>query len=213
MLCTKCSNEIEPIVAIDIDGTLGDYHSHMVKFFCGYFGREVPEGWTGDPPDWEEYLGLTKAEYREGKLAFRQGGLKRTMPMFPGASALTWQAHAQGAEVWITTTRPWQRLDSVDPDTREWLSRNDIYFDHLLYDEHKYHRLAELVDPDRVIFVLDDLPDMYSEADSEFSVGVTHLIRRRHNSAHPRSFVITGGLQEALTIAERKIRNWRSVHG
>jgi hypothetical protein len=44
---------------------------------------------------------------------------------------------AEGAEVWLTTTRPHDRFDRVDPDTREWCRRNGINFDGLLYDGDK----------------------------------------------------------------------------
>lgn len=211
MLCSKCSEPVLPIVALDIDGTLGNYHGHLWSFMCGYFGRDLPVGWTGNPPDWEEFLGLTKAEYREVKLAFRQGGLKRTMPPYDGAVWLSHSAHEMGAEVWITTTRPWMRLDSVDPDTREWLGRNGIYYDRLLYDDDKYKKLAELVDLHRVAFVLDDLPEMYDQADACFSPGVVYLRQNTHNLAYHRPFKVDD-LKGAHEVMERKLRNWRNEH-
>lgn len=180
MRCTECSNIVRPVVALDIDGVLGEYHQHLLDFMDGYFGESFPRNWEGFG-DWETYLGLTRYDYHEVKLAFRQGGMKRTMPVRNGAFDLAWQATTHGAEVWITTTRPWNRLDSVDPDTKEWLHRHSIYYDHLLYDEHKYDRLAQIVDPLRVCFVLDDLPEMYAEANRNFR-GRVYLLDRPHNS-------------------------------
>lgn len=192
MRCSSCSKTVKPVVALDIDGTLGDYHSHLLEFMDGYFGRTMNRGWDGTG-DWEDYLKLTSQEYREAKLAFRQGGMKRTMPMFPDARVLTLSAMSLGAEIWITTTRPWMRLDSVDPDTREWLDRKALYYDHLLYDDNKYHKLAELVDPERVVFVMDDLPEQIAVAAYRFG-GAAYLIERDHNAG---TRLATGSLKKS----------------
>lgn len=86
------------------------------------------------------------------------------MPCYPGASELTRALRRAGAEVWICTTRPYLRLDAIDPDTRHWLRRNKIQFDHVLYGEHKYRDLVKQVDPARVVAVYEDLPDMLMQA-------------------------------------------------
>ena len=38
MKCTECGRELRPVVAIDIDGTLGDFHGHFIKFIVDYLG-------------------------------------------------------------------------------------------------------------------------------------------------------------------------------
>ena len=214
MLCSKCSEEVKPIVALDIDGVLGLYHEHLLTFMDAYFGREMPRGWDG-AGDWEMFLGLSRHDYRDAKLAFRQGGMKRTMPVSAGAFNIAFKAKAHGAELWITTTRPYNRLDSVDPDTREWLHRNHIDYDHLLYDEHKYDRLALIVDPARVVFVLDDLPEMVAEANRNFK-GRGHLLERPHNQ-HGRnnrtstSLSAVPNLVVAQDIMIDNIKNWSTT--
>lgn len=214
MLCTECSEVVKPIVCLDIDGTLGEYHRHLLEFMHKYFGHSLQTGWTG-AGNWEDYLGLTQEQYREAKLAFRQGGMKRTMPLIPGADSLPRVAKALGAEVWITTTRPWMRLDSVDPDTREWLRRNGIEYDHLLYDEHKYPRLAEIVDAERVVFVLDDLPEMVREALEVFKWDAVYLLRRQHNfSADIPERRIVQNIHEAERQMVYNINQWKAkYHG
>lgn len=215
MRCSDCSSEVKPIVALDIDGTLGEYHNHLLLFMRRYFNRDLQGGWTGSPEDWEEYLGLTREEYREAKLAFRQGGMKRTMPLIPGAAQLVGEVHARGAELWITTTRPWMRLDSVDPDTRHWLERQGLKYDHLLYDEHKYAKLAEIVDPDRVVFILDDLAEMVEEALNYFQFTTPYLLRRTHNLADQRvpARRIVQNLKDAQDKMIYNINEWSKKHG
>lgn len=212
MLCSRCSEPIKPIVAIDLDGTLGDYHTHLHAFLQNYFGKSLPSAWNGEPPNWEDYLGLTHEEYREGKLAFRQGGLKRWMPCFPSAMQFTNNCHLEGAEVWITTTRPWQRLDSVDPDTRFWLDRHHIFYDHLLYDEHKYPLLSTLVDPHRVCYILDDLVEQYAEAVMVYGWDVPVLAAGQHNSTFDAYKKKSKNLIEAWTLARESIKEWKEHH-
>jgi hypothetical protein len=91
------------------------------------------------------------------------------MPVYPGAAELTQVIRRSEAEVWLCTTRPYLRLDNVDPDTREWLRRNGIEYDALLFDPSfedgcsKYDELARQVGP-RVASVVDDLPEMITAA-------------------------------------------------
>ena len=182
MKCTNCSREVLPVIALDIDGTLAQYHDHFLGFMDMYFGRVMKRGWDGSG-NWEDYLGLTRSEYEDAKLAFRQGGFKRWMPSFEGLTTLMRMTAKLEVEVWITTTRPYQRLDSVDPDTRFWLRNNGVHYDHLLYDEDKYLRLKEIVG-DRVILVLEDLPEYYEQAVSAWGSQVPIMIEREHNKAY-----------------------------
>jgi hypothetical protein len=165
----------KPIVALDIDGTLGDYHTNFLTFADKYFhsgcGSWLEMAKTQDNPGlplWE-WMGISQRDYRDAKLAYRQGGWKRWMPCYEGAAELTRRIRSAGAEVWLCTTRPYLRLDNVDPDTREWLSRNGIEYDALLFDPAheedgtKYDELARQAGG-RVASVVDDLPEMIGAA-------------------------------------------------
>jgi hypothetical protein len=163
MKCSDCAKELRPVVALDIDGTLADWHLHFIHFGEKYLGRELPKHYDGSC-EFNEYLQLDKHTYHDMKLAFRAGGFKRWMPAFPGLSRLSSQLRRYDVEVWITTTRPWMRLDNLDPDTRAWLDRNDVLFHGLLYDEMKYSVLCDRVNPERIIGVLDDQHDLFDEA-------------------------------------------------
>jgi hypothetical protein len=155
----------KPVVALDIDGSLGDYHGHFLDFAEKYFGEPFPAPEEINPglKLWQ-HMGIELREYRDAKLAYRQGGWKRWMPVFDGAAALAKTLRIYGAEVWICTTRPYLRLDNIDPDTREWLRRNNIEYDAVLFGDEKYHELVRQVGRSRIIGVLDDLPECLSEA-------------------------------------------------
>jgi hypothetical protein len=210
---------VHPVVAVDIDGTIADYHSHMLDFAQEYFGRWLPNDWDGSG-NWEDYLGLPRQAYQEMKLAFRQGGQKRTMPIQPFVRDL-WDSFlgvedtGEGAEVWLTTTRPYNRHDSVDPDTREWLRRHNIEFDFLLYDDDKYGRLSQLVDPDRVLFVIDDLPEQFERATQLFGYDRAWLVKRQHNRAYAGQLpptALAGSLLQVATAVADKMSEWYKEH-
>jgi hypothetical protein len=200
-------------VTFDIDGTLGQYHTHLENFLALYTGLQIPTNWDGRG-NWEDYLKLPRKQYQEGKLAFRQGGWKRWMPPFPHASEVTETARHMGAEIWITTTRPYNRLDNVDPDTQEWLSRNRIHYDHLLYDDQKYEELAKQVDPARVVFVIEDQPTQYRAAQSAFLWEAVFMIQRPHNSAYRENNPRTNSVPNLADAGDHMVKNllrWKDI--
>lgn len=194
----------KPIVALDIDGTLGDYHGHFTRFAEQWVGREMPDPHlnTNGVPLYK-WLGMSKATYRQCKLAYRQGGLKRSMPAYEGASELTRALRKRGAEVWIATTRPYLRLDNIDPDTRHWLRRNKIQSDGVLFGNHKYRDLKRIVGS-RVVFVADDLPEMIEVANS---IGLHAVLRdqpynRNYAAEHPE-LMVNYHLMDLLDLYEK----------
>lgn len=184
----RTNGDGKPVVAIDIDGTLGDYHTNFLTFADMYFtsscGSWVEMASRMDNPGlplWE-WMGIPQRDYRDAKLAYRQGGWKRWMPVYEGAARMTEVIRSElGAEVWLCTTRPFLRLDNVDPDTREWLRRNNIQYDALIFDPMheedgtKYDELARQVG-DRVASIVDDLPEMIWNARSAF-VNLSPILR------------------------------------
>lgn len=150
-----------PVVGLDIDGTIGDYHRHFLKFAEGWLGRPMPAPEDINPGlPLHKHMRVAKSTYRACKLAYRQGGMKRSMPVYEGAAEVVRYMRNCGVQVWICTTRPFLRLDNIDPDTREWLRRNRIQYDGVLFGEHKYRDLAKTVGTTRVLMVVDDLPEM-----------------------------------------------------
>jgi hypothetical protein len=170
-----------PIVGIDIDGTLGDYHSHFIRFAEMYTGKELPDPKDINPAQpFRQFLGLGKQTYRACKLAYRQGGMKRSMPCYAGARELTVSLRRSGAEVWICTSRPFNQLGNVDADTRHWLKRNGIQYDNVLWGENKYRDLRKTVGS-RVIAIIDDLPEMIEQARS---LDIYSLLRDQPYNKH-----------------------------
>jgi deoxypyrimidine-specific 5' nucleotidase type C protein (NT5C) len=213
----------KPVVALDIDGTLGDYHTNFLTFADKYFhsncGSWVELATRKDNPGlplWE-WMGISQRDYRDAKLAYRQGGWKRWMPCYPGASELTRAIRSAGAEVWLCTTRPYLRLDNVDPDTREWLRRNDIKYDALLFDPpheedgNKYQELRRQVGW-RVASVIDDLPEMI-EAAYHVGNGTIPILRDQPYNRHYQSNRRAKSCDEIWMYVKRDIDRWRISNG
>ena len=205
------SNGEGPIVALDIDGTLGDYHGHFLRFAEAWYGRPMPnpaEAEYGLPL--HKFMRTSKATYRRCKLAYRQGGLERSMPAYPGAAELTRELRKSGVGVWITTTRPYLKYDQLYHDTLHWTRRNGIQYDAVLHGEHKYRDLAKQVGAGRVVCVMDDLPELIMQATS---LGMHGIIRDQpYNKAfswHLRAV----DMQDALEGIKYRLKEWRDKHG
>src|SRR4051812_12198518 len=215
MRCSDCSHEIWPIVAIDIDGTLADYHEHFINFAVAWLGDEYhkPRGglaYDGTEPHREWFtrvMGVDATTFRAIKLAFRQGGMKRTMPIYRESAETINAIRELGAEVWLTTTRPWERFDRVDPDTRHWLSQHGIEFDGLIYDDAKMQALADRVDPERVVAIVDDLYEVLEDAEDIFPNAMTILRKTIHNRG--ARWRHEGYMGSILRWVDESITSWR----
>jgi uncharacterized HAD superfamily protein len=200
-----------PVVAIDIDGTLGDYHGHFLRFAEAWYGRPMPNAKDINPGlPLHKFMRTSKATYRDCKLAYRQGGQKRSMPAYPGASELCRSIRKTGAELWICTTRPYLRLDNIDPDTRHWLRRNRIQYDAVIYGEHKYRDLVKYVGKDRIVCIFDDLPEMIQQADH---LGIISLLRDQPYNKHIRKMHCFHTLDDAQSNILWRIERWREQNG
>lgn len=218
MLCTNCSKVVKPVVALDIDGTIGRYHEHFLKFAEAYLDKD--EVWDYDSSQsfrsWFcSSYGVTEDVWHDVKLAYRQGGMKRSMPAYPGAKLLAEKIKEFGAELWITTTRPYIRHDNVDPDTREWLRRNGIVYDYLLYDGHKYEKLMNLVGSDRVAIIIDDLNEELQEAGKFVDCEYLFLRANAFNEYYvtkENEFKVVSSLNDAIYFVKNHIDSWRELH-
>lgn len=205
MKCTDCGRPVRPVVAIDIDGTLGDYHAHFIRFSEDWLGQPLPNY------DFEVNCGLTTYTWRQIKLAYRQGGMKRTMPPLGRPGLMSLAIARTGAEIWVTTTRPYNRLDNIDPDTQEWLRRNGVAYDYVIYDPDKYEELAQLVGADRVVAVLEDLPNQAERASRLFGAGAVVLRHNGYSNArHVSKFFRARNLDAAERYIISRIGDWNA---
>lgn len=214
------SGDGKPVVALDIDGTLGDYHRHFLWFAEKWLDTPMPPADEVNPGmRLSEFMGIPHHVYQNCKLAYRQGGLKRFMPVYPHAHELTRNIRTNGAEVWLCTTRPYLRLDNIDPDTREWLRRNKITYDAVIFESledgllsSKYDDLVRQVGVDRIVAAVDDLPEQVNTA---IHAGIKKVYVR--DQPYNRDPAITAqrvaSLEELDMCIRHDIADWRNQHG
>lgn len=209
---------LAPIVALDIDGSLADYYKHFHWFAELYTQRTLPLEWHRQyRGEFSEALSLNKDLYRQIKLAYRQGGMKRSIPVLPAAGELVRYLRKRGVAVWICTTRPWNRLDNIDPDTSFWIERNLGRVDGVIYGEEKYTDLLEIVGDRTVLGVLDDLPENTRKAGSLslqtiLMAGDHNEWYRESNPSHqadPSQPHFADNLVQARNIIIDWVNNWR----
>ena len=155
-------------MSVDIDGTLANYHGSLIEFVDKFWDQEFSWafGTYDGSCDMADYYNIEKEKYRIAKLAYRQGGNKRFMPLMYGAFEFMEWLSSKPVEIWLTTNRPYLRHDNIDTDTRWWLNKNDIKFHGIVYeDSGKYEQLIATVDQERILLVIDDLPERVMEAD------------------------------------------------
>lgn len=217
MKCTECSGVVRPIMVWDIDGTLTRYHSDLGEFLVRYYNlpyalMRAGAEWDGEG-NFEDQFGLTQTEYRAGKLAFRQGGHKRVATTWQDGGLMAVQELAErGVETWYATTRPWARLDNVDPDTKFWIKRHHLPIDGILFDDDKYETLiANHVDPERIIGIVEDLPEQYDAADR---LGLPVMqVARAHNSGRSGNRPRRGNMRQVRQWALQNLQDWNELHG
>lgn len=213
---------MKPVVALDIDGTLGDYHAHFLRFAEQWYGRPMPDARQINPGlPLHKFMRTSKATYRQCKLAYRQGGLERSMPAYPGAMELCRSIRNAGAELWLCTTRPYLKLDTQSPNTVHWLRRNKIQWDHMLSGPNKYRELVRNVNGNRIVLVVDDLPEMIEQAVGRLLPSLLRDQPYNRHYQHPSDYLAQDmwrgralDLAEVQTEVEYQIKKWKaSNHG
>jgi hypothetical protein len=216
MRCSSCYREIKPVVAVDIDGTLGDYHGHFIWFAVEYFNLPDDDytysGGIKFKEWWMDVYQMSEKDWHDVKLAYRQGGMKRTMPIYEGAADLCHLIRSAGAELWITTTRPYLSLDNIVPDTVEWCRRHGIRYDGMLFDEDKYEQLAHRIDSRRVVAIFDDLVEMCDAAAKTLHFGIDTTVLVLNNYNQDLSWMNMCTLETAPELAVERINWWRESY-
>jgi hypothetical protein len=210
-----------PVIALDLDGTLGMYHEHFLWFAEQWLGEKMPSAEEVNPGlRLSTFMGVPHHIYRECKLAYRQGGLKRFMPAYPFADYLTSNIRHAGAEVWLCTTRPYLRLDNIDPDTREFLRRNHIQYDAVIFEGleleeggiGKYWDLVRQVGQDRIVAAVDDLPEQVSQA-LDSGIRKVYIRDQPYNRDPSITAERVTNLEELWASLYIQIKYWQEQHG
>jgi hypothetical protein len=185
---------VKPVIGLDLDGTLLDYYPHFLRFASLYFGKPIDVHGYDARISLAKYLGVSKVSYRACKLAYRRGAMKRSLPAlpppFPQIDTLTHTLRRWSVDIWFCTTRPYLSHDEVDDHTRHNLRRNGALYQGIIWGEHKYRELVRTVGGNRVVAVLDDLPEQCRRAEA---LGLrTGFAQRYHNERQYQAIAVGG---------------------
>lgn len=121
----------------DIDGVLNNYPKCWLQFI-----REHPSGIESSYGPIED-LNTTKNKipyqmYKNLKWEYRESGYKETLPVNSDAANLTSWLARQGYYIVIITSRPVKEHPSLFKQTTNWLDKNHIEYNDLLFNPEKH---------------------------------------------------------------------------
>jgi len=123
---------------LDIDGVLNNYPKCWLDFLQGKLLSDDSR---------TQYIikDLRRAKhnipyqiYKDLKWEYRESGYKTTIPTTPMAPEITYDLHQMGYHIVIITARPVKEHPSLFKQTVDWLQKNSIEFDDLIFDEDKH---------------------------------------------------------------------------
>lgn len=131
------------ICYFDIDGVLNDYPESWVRFLREEKGDEVVE--CIGSYDLLHHLDLTLAKtsipyqkYIDLKAKYRSSGYKENLPVTPGAAAVIRYLKRLGYHIVIITSRPLNKHPELFKQTTNWLDKNEIIYDDLIFSPEKH---------------------------------------------------------------------------
>jgi len=142
------------VIGIDIDGVLGEYHS----WFLTYLQKEHNLYFT-DIDHVKVKVGTEV--YEQLKSKYRQSDWKAKMPPRKGASELTHKLREAGYQIVVLTARPYKKYSRIYPDTLEFLRKNNIAFDAIIWDEQKHIKIIK--EFPNLEFMIEDTPSIANE--------------------------------------------------
>ncbi|HKL23422.1 MAG TPA: dUTP diphosphatase [Candidatus Nanoarchaeia archaeon] len=174
------------VVGVDIDGVLAAYPEHFLDFVNRKMGTDYSvESLTNY--DIYEALDLPENVTKELKDKFRQSGEKRFIPITEGAREFLKKLRKNGYQIVLLSARPYKKYRRIFADTKEWLEKNNLVHDAILWDEDKCARLIREFGTDKVkFFVEDNLENANDVAD----VSKVYLLDKSYNKGKIKENVV-----------------------
>lgn len=142
------------VVGVDIDGVLNTYPDCFVQ----WVRRTWPTS-TDLPQDStlaDLHLRLGASTMMAVKTAYRESGAKMDQPVREGAKDLLDGLRAHGFSVVLLSRRPYWRHYRIFADTLEWLQRNNLQHEAILFHPQKHVKILETF-PNMVAMVDDEV--------------------------------------------------------
>jgi len=145
----------ENIIGLDLDGCIADYPKSYYDFIYKQTGKRVEDDGTYNIyENVAKVFGEEKA--KELKSLYRETGEKRFIEKLDGASEFAKVARKKGYKIIILSARPCKEHPRIFADTIEWLKKNDIEYDAIIFDNKKEERIINKFP--NLKFMIDDEP-------------------------------------------------------
>jgi phosphoglycolate phosphatase-like HAD superfamily hydrolase len=198
----------DPVVAVDIDGVLNDYPRSFLRWV------EKRPGMLGVRPGLRTSGWATLRELRDDvgprkflelKDSYRESGAKRDQGVRPGAKELLDGLRSNGLPVVLLSKRPYWRFYRIYADTLEWLERNGLFADAVLFHPEKHRQILESFP--KLLAMIEDDPRVAEEVRAAGYDVV--LVRSELNEGIDGENVVERPDEALARIAVPADRRWR----
>jgi len=186
--------ENEKICVFDLDDTLSNSIEYWLKFI------ETETGKKFDTLH-EAKQTLSYNEYRNLKCKFRNSGTKINILCKDCASEVTQKLRERGFTIIIMTARPFKDYKNLFKVTIDWLDKNKIAYDGIIFGENKH--VKAMTELENVKFIVED-HRYTANLCSKFGIR-TYLLTNKYNMGETGSNVVRiKSLHDILECKEAK---------
>lgn len=145
------------IIGLDLDGCIADYPRSYYNFIYKKTKKRIKDNGSYDVyKNVEKVFGEEKA--KKLKREYRESGQKRFIKTINEPDKVTDKLKRKGYKIIILSARPYKEYPRIFADTLEWLKKNKIKYDAILFDEHKEEKIINKFP--NLNFMIEDNPNI-----------------------------------------------------
>jgi uncharacterized HAD superfamily protein len=195
--------ESNKIVGVDIDGVLADYPD----CFINYVNDKVGTNFKAEDLDqynlYEAITDIPTEVMKELKHDFRKSGQLKKVGVLPGAKEFLQSLRNKSYKIVLLSARPYKEYRRIFADTKEWLDKNGLIYDAILWDEDKLNRLIREFGENNVSFFVED---NLKNANSISKSTKVYLLDKSYNQGKTDSNISrVNNLREVLEGEEKRV--------
>lgn len=137
------SGKYNGLIIVDIDGVLADYVTGFTDFVDQSTGLVMPRNVASYDLYGEFGIIVGHEKVYDLKHQFRESGLKAHLPVIDGARDFLHSMKLANRYILLMSARPYKKYKRIMADTMEWLKKNDLPFNAILWDENKEERVVK----------------------------------------------------------------------
>lgn len=166
------------IAGIDIDGVLADYPERFISYVNEKIGTSFK---VEDLKEYNLYEAITDVPtdvMLDLKDEFRKSGELKNMKVMDGAKNFLYKLKDNNYHIVLLSARPYKEYKRIFADTQEWLDKNNLLYDAILWDEDKCNRLIREFGNEKIEFFVED---HIENANDVAKTAKCYLVNRPYN--------------------------------